>query len=205
VQGNDSIKYATSILDYVFRELAVSYLERFDLAHVDPTEGGFDALGKGVEEGKPSPAATKYVSKGLTRSRTDKLSVLAGGAAPEARPPSPIGGGEGGARGAPGGGKVTAFAGREPRAEVSGTAALKAEPEHKLSPAEQLEQQQLALARADAADTRASARAIAAEKRAEAKAKGYEGEACGDCGNFTLVRNGTCLKCDTCGSTTGCS
>jgi ribonucleoside-diphosphate reductase alpha chain len=205
VQGNDSIKYATSILDYVFRELAVSYLERFDLAHVDPTEGGFDALGKGVEEGKPSPAATKYVSKGLTRSRTDKLSVLAGGAAPEARPPSPIGGGEGGARGAPGGGKVTAFGGREPRAEVSGTTALKAEPEQKLSPAEQLEQQQLALARADVADARANARAIAAEKRAEAKAKGYEGEACGECGNFTLVRNGTCLKCDTCGSTTGCS
>src|SRR5262249_29763897 len=132
VQGNDSIKYATSILDYVFRELAVSYLERFDLAHVDPNEGGFDALGKGVEEGKPGgTAATKYVSKGLTRSRTDKLSVLAGGAAPEARSPSPIGG-EGGARGAPGtpgGGKVTAFGGREPRAEISGTAALKAEPE----------------------------------------------------------------------------
>jgi hypothetical protein len=42
-------------------------------------------------------------------------------------------------------------------------------------------------------------------KGAEAKAKGYEGEACGECGNFTLVRNGTCLKCDTCGSTTGCS
>ena len=49
------------------------------------------------------------------------------------------------------------------------------------------------------------ARAAAAEKRAEAKAKGYEGEACGECGNFTLVRNGTCMKCDTCGSTTGCS
>ena len=55
VQGNDSIKYATSILDYVFRELAVSYMERFDLAHVDPTGDGFDALGKGVEEGKPAP------------------------------------------------------------------------------------------------------------------------------------------------------
>ena len=41
--------------------------------------------------------------------------------------------------------------------------------------------------------------------RAQAKAKGYEGEACGECGNFTLVRNGTCMKCDTCGSTTGCS
>src|SRR5262244_2510614 len=78
VQGNDSIKYATSILDYVFRELAVSYLERFDLAHVDPTESGFDALGKGVQEGKPS-GATKFVSKGLTRSRTDKLVVMPGG------------------------------------------------------------------------------------------------------------------------------
>ena len=78
VQGNDSIKYATSILDYVFRELAVSYLERFDLAHVDPSGEGFDALGKGVEEGKPTE--TRYVSKGLTRSRTDRLKVMQGGA-----------------------------------------------------------------------------------------------------------------------------
>src|SRR5205823_4962744 len=78
VQGNDSIKYSTSILDYVFRELAVSYLERFDLAHVDPGESGFDALGKGVAEGKPT-GATKYVSRGLTRSRTDKLVVMPGG------------------------------------------------------------------------------------------------------------------------------
>jgi ribonucleoside-diphosphate reductase alpha chain len=41
--------------------------------------------------------------------------------------------------------------------------------------------------------------------RSEARVKGYEGEACQECGNFTLVRNGTCLKCDTCGSTSGCS
>ena len=54
-------------------------------------------------------------------------------------------------------------------------------------------------------EARAYAKAAAAEKRAEAKARGYEGEACSECGNFTLVRNGTCLKCDTCGSTTGCS
>jgi ribonucleoside-diphosphate reductase alpha chain len=202
VQGNDSIKFATSILDYVFRELAVSYLERFDLAHVDPTEGGFDALGKGVAEGKP--AATKYVSRGLTRSRTDKLSVLAGGAAGEARSPSSPGG-EGGTRSGSalaiaGGGKVTAFTAREPRAEVAGSSALKPEPEQKLSPADQLEQ--VSLARSE---ERALARAAAAERRAEAKAKGYEGEACEECGNFTLLRNGTCLKCDTCGATTGCS
>jgi ribonucleoside-diphosphate reductase alpha chain len=173
VQGNDSIKYATSILDYVFRELAVSYLERFDLAHVDPSESGFDALGKGVEEGKPAPAS-QYVSKGLTRSRTDRLSVVSGTT-----------------QTATSGGNVTAL--------HSGTAtALKAEPEAKLSPAQELEHRH-------EPDARVIAKASASEKRAEAKAKGYEGEACGECGNFTLVRNGTCMKCDTCGSTSGCS
>jgi ribonucleoside-diphosphate reductase alpha chain len=47
--------------------------------------------------------------------------------------------------------------------------------------------------------------ATAADKRSQARMKGYTGEACSECGNFTLVRNGTCLKCDTCGGTTGCS
>ncbi len=94
VQGNDSIKYATSILDYVFRELAISYMERFDLAHVDPTEGGFDALGKGVEEGKPAPGASRYVSKGLTRSRTDKLGVISRRRAPSPAAPTEVPGGQ---------------------------------------------------------------------------------------------------------------
>jgi ribonucleoside-diphosphate reductase alpha chain len=44
-----------------------------------------------------------------------------------------------------------------------------------------------------------------ADRRAEARIRGYEGEACHECGNFTLLRNGTCMKCDTCGSTSGCS
>jgi ribonucleoside-diphosphate reductase alpha chain len=188
VQGNDSIKYATSILDYVFRELAVSYLSRFDLAHVEPTEGGFDALGRGVEEGRPSPEA-RYVSKGLTRSRTDRLTVMQGGAGP--------GGAIADAR-AETSSNVTALAASGPRAEIAGSTALKAEPEPALSPAQTLEQ----ISRTDA---RTHAKSAAAEKRAEARAKGYEGEACGECGNFTLVRNGTCMKCDTCGSTTGCS
>jgi ribonucleoside-diphosphate reductase alpha chain len=43
------------------------------------------------------------------------------------------------------------------------------------------------------------------EKIREARMKGYEGDNCGECGNFTLVRNGTCMKCTTCGSTSGCS
>jgi ribonucleoside-diphosphate reductase alpha chain len=190
VQGNDSIKYATSILDYVFRELAVSYMERFDLAHVDPTETGFDALGKGVEEGRPSPDG-RYVSKGLTRSRTDRLKVMQGGAD---RVSSPAGG-EGQSVTAS---NVTALSSSAPRGEISGSVALKSEPEQKLSPTQALEL-------LNHTDARNHAKHAAAEKRAEARAKGYEGEACGNCGNFTLVRNGTCMKCDTCGSTTGCS
>ena len=184
VQGNDTIKYATSILDYVFRELAVSYMERFDLAHVDPSETGFDALGKGEAEGKAT-SASHLVSKGLTRSRTDRLSVV--------HAPAPTTGTQ-----ASGSAKVTALAAHGPRGEAAGATALKAEPEAKLSPAEQLEV-------INEHDAVAHAKKAATERRAEARAKGYEGEACGECGNFTLVRNGTCMKCDTCGSTTGCS
>src|SRR3989440_6864095 len=89
VQGNEAIKNATSILDYISRELAVSYLDRFDLAHVNPAEADFDALGKGVQEGKLAPA-NKYLSKGLTRSRTDKLTAVSSSGASS---PSPAGGG----------------------------------------------------------------------------------------------------------------
>jgi ribonucleoside-diphosphate reductase alpha chain len=199
VQGNDSIKYATSILDYVFRELAVSYMSRFDLAHVDPNESGFDALGKGVEEGKEPDGhghqATKYLSKGLTRSRTDNLVVMRGGSTAVSA----------GSDSAPSGGsKVTSLAPGGSHGRVSdtleGAVALKQEAQHDLSPTEKLEAMQWSKAGAAAA-----AHPSKAERRAEAKAKGYEGEMCSECGNFTLVRNGTCMKCDTCGSTTGCS
>lgn len=192
VQGNDSIKYATSILDYVFRELAVSYMSRFDLAHVDPTEGGFDALGKGVDEGRApdeESSATKYLSKGLTRSRTDRLVVMQGGARSndnEARTNGTV--------------SAVASSGPTARGPVEGSVALKPAPAAELSPTDKLEQ--LAWAKAGTAQAAAPSKA---ERRAEAKAKGYEGEMCGECGNFTLVRNGTCMKCDTCGSTTGCS
>jgi ribonucleoside-diphosphate reductase alpha chain len=191
VQGNDSIKYATSILDYVFRELAVSYMSRFDLAHVDPSESNFDALGKGVEEGKVDPShSSKYVSKGLTRSRTDNLVVMrpAAGAASELANKSD--------------GPRMAYSAPESRAEaaIEGAIALKQEAQHDLSPTERLEA--LQWSKAGAAQAAVPSKA---ERRAEAKAKGYEGEMCGECGHFSLVRNGTCMKCDTCGSTTGCS
>jgi ribonucleoside-diphosphate reductase alpha chain len=56
-----------------------------------------------------------------------------------------------------------------------------------------------------AAEKSGKARDTQARRAAEARMKGYEGDACGSCGNFTLVRNGTCMKCNTCGSTSGCS
>ncbi|HVH04286.1 MAG TPA: hypothetical protein VM891_15305, partial [Amaricoccus sp.] len=46
---------------------------------------------------------------------------------------------------------------------------------------------------------------VALDARTKAKMQGYEGDPCGECGNFTLVRNGTCMKCNTCGATSGCS
>src|SRR5262249_17779691 len=160
----------------------------FDLAHVDPTEGGFDALGKGVAEGKPSGAG-QFVSRGLTRSRTDKLVVV----------PSSQAGAPDGGRGGASSSRVTPLAASGAPGEAAGATALKSEPEQKLSPAEHLDadpQVKMGFSRPDP-------KATAAARRAEAKAKGYEGEMCTECLNFTLVRNGTCLKCDTCGSTTG--
>src|SRR5262249_29999164 len=149
------------ILDYVFRELAVSYMSRFDLAHVDPTESNFDALGKGVEEGKEPETgghqATKYLSKGLTRPRTDHLVGLRGGSMPQ---------GDGGE------GRVTALAhggGSRVADAVDGAVALKQEANHDLSPTERLEQLQWS----KAGSAVGAATQTKAERRAEAKAKGY--------------------------------
>jgi ribonucleoside-diphosphate reductase alpha chain len=196
VQGNDSIKFATSMLDYIFRELAVSYLGRFDLAHVDPSESNFDAMGKGVEEGKlPDPShSSKFVSKGITRSRTDKLVVMQGGGNSSAHSKAetisshsdPV---------------TMGYSQPQSWQEKSdGAVALRASPEPNLSPTHKLDAQSWSKA-----GTAAALVPSKAERRAEAKAKGYEGEMCGECGHFSLVRNGTCMKCDTCGSTTGCS
>ncbi|RFB80366.1 vitamin B12-dependent ribonucleotide reductase [Methylovirgula sp. 4M-Z18] len=176
VQGNDAIKNATSVLDYVFRELAISYLQRYDLAHVSPEDIGHDVIGKGEDQSKaPSTQpATRIVSKGLLRGRTTNLlTVPAESAAP---------------------GTVVAFA-------THGATALKAEPETYADDEADL----TALDWSAPAERSTAKTGSIDERRKEAKMKGYVGEACPECGNFTLVRNGTCLKCDTCGGTTGCS
>ena len=146
-------------------------------------------MGKGVEEGKaPEQPSNKYLSKGLTRSRTDNLVVMRSEPSTDIR----------------GQGNVTAMSSHGASARVNdaleGAVALKQEVSHDLSPTEKLEALQWSKA-----GSAAQAAPSKAERRAEAKAKGYEGEMCGECGHFSLVRNGTCMKCDTCGSTTGCS
>ena len=186
VQGNDAIKNATSILDYVFRELAISYLGRNELAHVDPSEIGHDVLGGGETQGKAvshadvPPATAKFVSKGFVRSKADKLMLVQGGAFQG--PHAPMGYASSGA---------TAL-------RNDGATALKSDVAVELDQVAHAIQAELGAIDIAAVTT-------AAEKRSLARMKGYTGEACGECGNFTLVRNGTCLKCDTCGGTSGCS
>src|SRR3546814_15698821 len=72
VDGNDAIKMATSVLDYIFRELAISYLGRNDLAHVEPADITPDSLGTGDGQGDlPGSAVAetmrRFASKGYVR------------------------------------------------------------------------------------------------------------------------------------------
>jgi len=216
VQGNDAIKNATSILDYVFRELAVSYLERNDLAHVDQSDFSNTALGRGISEGKTTP-----YSKGLTRGAALKLVT---GAAAEPKGQAPSTGGQPGTP-APQRAAPTAISGTSVRAvaPVGGTVtALKTVSSEKLEAAvafkrdyeerakelaEEVAQDNAAgaLFTDAAAQEAADAKARAAERRVKAVMQGYTGNMCTECQNFTMVRNGTCEKCDTCGATSGCS
>jgi ribonucleoside-diphosphate reductase alpha chain len=83
VRGNDSVRHATSILDYVFRELAVSYLNRADLAHVDPFEARSDGLGWRAIEAEE---AARLISRGFSRGQApDNLVLLRERGRPETR------------------------------------------------------------------------------------------------------------------------
>ncbi len=86
VTGNDSIKSATSILDYIFRELGVSYLDRHELANAEPDSLNADGLGGTSPDGEAVPAA-RFISKGFARgSAPDNLVVLPFGRKSEAAP-----------------------------------------------------------------------------------------------------------------------
>ncbi|WP_421983236.1 vitamin B12-dependent ribonucleotide reductase [Roseibium sp.] len=175
VQGNDAIKNATSILDYVFRELAVSYLGRHDLAHVPPEV--FGSTGEGTSSGEDRGQGGQIVSHGLVRGQTERFRLVSSAGEPAGESTEAISVQTANTPAAQVSAVATAFA--------RGTEAAAAVEVGTTAPAPQV--------------------ATAAQQIAQARMKGYEGESCGECGNFTMVRNGTCLKCDTCGATSGCS
>ena len=162
VTGNDTVKMATSILDYIFRELAISYLGRTDLAHAQPSDILPDSLGQGSREiiSKASPSESSSGSDLLAQHASNgymrrSLYVIQNKSVSQALI-------------------------KEEFKEDFVTVQLK----------NKVEEEEV------------SHRMTRAQ---EARLKGFEGDSCRECGNFTLVRNGTCLKCETCGGTTGCS
>jgi len=171
VTGNDAIKMSTSILDYTFRELAISYLDRHDLGHVDADDLDVTTTGLGDNQ---SDLVNKVTSRGFIRKQG--LVVYSNDGAATA----------------------TALATNSetvavPVAETSlATTTVPSTPASNVSKVE-------TVARTSAASDETATRVQ------QARMQGYEGEACPECQNFTLVRNGTCLKCNTCGGTTGCS
>ena len=165
VTGNDAIKMSTSILDYTFRELAISYLDRHDLGHVNRDDLDVTTTGSGENQ---SELMNKVTSRGFIRKQGLVVYSNDGAAALA-----------------------------EPVADTASETASITTMRTAEAPA----------AKADAGTVTSTDTApkIAIERVQQARIQGYEGEACPECQNFTLVRNGTCLKCNTCGGTTGCS
>jgi ribonucleoside-diphosphate reductase alpha chain len=162
VVGHDHIKMATSILDYIFRELAVSYLGRYELAHVQPSME-MDAMGPKVEEDfvAEETGEVRYVPAKVQEKLHPTSTHLHPGSQTPAHEEQP---------------HVVAEERRHERRDPSPTS---------------------------------SSTGVATVPRADqitaARAKGYTGNACSECGQLTMVRNGSCEKCDSCGATSGCS
>ena len=189
VEGNDQIKHATSIIDYIFRELAISYLGRSDLAHADSEDSKVDAIGRGVSDEKAQAEAARLISKGFSRSTVaDNLVVLRGGDFDRFRAAN-----------------TTDEPSEEDAEEpdiIDADAAVIEEPG---DDPEGIERQIARLSEAVKQKAHRGSLASPMGEARQAKAKGYEGDACPACGQFTLMRNGTCLRCDSCGHSSGCA
>ncbi|MFV0320999.1 MAG: vitamin B12-dependent ribonucleotide reductase [Alphaproteobacteria bacterium] len=164
VEGNDSIKMSTSIIDYLFRELAISYLGRDEFAHVTPKEINTEMLAK------PSAGYIRQTNMETFEYMSNMVDADMD--------------------------EVVKPVSDEPAATSVGGFTIKFKDSN--------DDKTMAKTSGAAAAIAVSERSNE-DKAAEAKLKGYEGDSCPECGNFTLVRNGTCLKCMTCGGTTGCS
>jgi len=186
VMGNDRIKNATSMLDYIFRELAISYLDRDDLAHVSG-EAAPTALSKGAAEeaaargssNAPAPVpAQSLVSRGMTRGRVkDQSLMLVPTSAPKTF--NPVGG-----------------------IQSSTVMALRTSTAYKADP--NVAPPAFNAGEIDPIPSPPPSRDLA-ELRAEARMKGYTGDQCSNCSSMRMKVSGHCMVCEDCGTTTGCS
>ena len=179
VSGHENIKMATSVLDYVFRDLAMTYLKRYDLVQVKPDDLVATAMTE--PEKKRGGASADTESDSPDSRKFDRGSTE----------PNPAGqtrrGGTQAAEKGDGAEELGHASGRKDQAAAKQVNGARREQS------------------VQSAQNPAPAQGTAASVVRIARFKGFEGDPCPTCGHFTLVRNGTCLKCETCGSTTGCS
>ena len=157
-------------------------------------------MGKGIQEG-----TTEAVSKGLTRGH--KLSII------NQEPKGSAGNGptaSSNVTAIASGSMATVAAASNAVAEMfeEASAFKRDYSETDQSLKTEVEAEEIAenaKAAATGLSTEAERKKVEADRRVKAMMQGYTGDMCSECSNFTMVRNGTCLKCDTCGATSGCS
>ena len=188
VQGNDTIKMASSLLDYIFRELAISYLGRDDLAHVTPDDMIPSTVGEGDAQSalkEVENTVRRVTSTGYVRSKF-KLATVKSSEVTSVKQPANME--------AP----VMAMASGDVHSSSFSAATT-------VSHSATVSTTSFTSTGSSGGVAVATRRSVESERISQARVRGYEGDACPECSNMTMVRNGTCLKCDTCGSTTGCS
>jgi ribonucleoside-diphosphate reductase alpha chain len=177
VQGNPYIKMSTSLIDYIFRELAITYLGRHDLAHVIPEDLRGDTLHD--EDDDPDFEGEEIVSERTLDPKTAEKPSLAPPRSTHLKPgTAPVI--DGPPNGGNGHGKTNGNGNGHDKANGNGGAATATPVANRLAGTKE-------------------------ERIRIARQKGYEGDPCPECGALTLVRSGACAKCDTCGATSGCS
>ncbi|MFM8386578.1 MAG: vitamin B12-dependent ribonucleotide reductase [Planctomycetia bacterium] len=176
VSGNDRIKMSTSIIDYIFRELAITYLDRRDLAQVTEEDLAPDIV---RNDDAPEVVREEVVERSVEEPAED-----GGLFSRQAIHPA--------VRGMPSGpdGQVA----EEPAKGFTVTPGVTVSPTASST-----------TVITDALLKVRSKSTTVLSQYDEARLKGYTGDCCTNCQAFTMVRNGSCLKCTSCGQTSGCS
>jgi ribonucleoside-diphosphate reductase alpha chain len=179
VSGHDRIRMSTSIIDYVFRDLAINYLDRHELAQIQTEDLSSTTTGRRLSDDSEEVFEDEPVEDGAVREEevdpNDRSGPAARLAARAAAAADSLG-------------STTPTAWRHDKAESTSI----------VIPAGIAARSQSTVA----GNAKGTGRVAAIR---EARLKGYEGDPCQSCNQFTLVRNGTCLKCMSCGATSGCS